>query len=485
MVHRHFMQRSSLSIRGLEPMRPANESSWGTPDILSQRVPALVEKVLQGGHARKGFTLQDAAMMVGILQQLVFDSETTLLEKVYRSGDKRTTWLLSRVGLHQILESYIVHWIMGQDEEGVRALEEDPMLLETQFPHWKQVSGFVLGQIKNFERRRQQSLPAVKDSGRALTGRFTFDEAHEIVGSITNSFGLYWETECRVMKDALVKMDKSGTGRVRLSEFYAAALDDEWRFGESEAYLRQLGALDETSRWHGKQVIIPNYLQAASNCIVGTDYYLVCCANECEGLMDEIELAIPKPVAEVEEVLAAVRNLTSNEDDEPVVVSRVLEDSLGQIARKHGGKVPIHGRLFAQWLHYLFPRECPFPHKAGNAASLLPHQYGDGYVATKDELTAHASRKNATVAGDREGDHWMSQWSHEEELAADYSSHIAAPWEARHGFTVITLFMLAAGAALWSYVFGGGAGLLRDLMRGSGSHLPTHSMSGGKWKMKV
>merc|ERR1719316_413053 len=99
--------------------------------------------------------------MVGILQQLVFDSETTLLEKVYRSGDKRTTWLLSRVGLHQILESYIVHWIMGQDE--------DPMLLETQFPHWKQVSGFVLGQIKNFERRRQQSLPAVKDSGRALT----------------------------------------------------------------------------------------------------------------------------------------------------------------------------------------------------------------------------------------------------------------------------------------------------------------------------
>ena len=41
-----------------------------------------------------------------------------------------------------------------------------------------------------------------------------------------------------------------------------AFADKEWRFGESEEYLRQLGALDETSPWIGKQVMIPNYLQA-------------------------------------------------------------------------------------------------------------------------------------------------------------------------------------------------------------------------------
>ena len=32
---------------------------------------------------------------------------------------------------------------------------------------------------------------------------------------------------------------------------------------------------------------------------------------------------------------------------------------------EHGGKVPIHGRLFAQWLHYVFPRDCAFPYKSG------------------------------------------------------------------------------------------------------------------------
>merc|ERR1719156_386461 len=58
------------------------------------------------------------------------------------------------------------------------------------------------------------------------------------------------------MKASLVEMDKKGTGRVRLSDFYGEALKTDWRFGESEAYLRQLGALDESSRWLGKQVII-------------------------------------------------------------------------------------------------------------------------------------------------------------------------------------------------------------------------------------
>merc|ERR1719352_1753128 len=106
------------------------------------------------------------------------------------------------------------------------------------------------------------------------------------------------------MKSSLVAMDKSNTGRVPLSKFYGSAMDSEWRFSESEQYLRELGALDETSRWRGKQVIIPNYLQAASNCIVSTPHYLVCCQNHCESLLGEIDLAIGAPMASPSEILA-------------------------------------------------------------------------------------------------------------------------------------------------------------------------------------
>merc|ERR1740129_1828241 len=44
----------------------------------------------------------------------------------------------------------------------------------------------------------------------------------------------------------------------------------------------------------------------------------------------------------------------------PVLVTRLQE-----IATQHSGLVPLHGRLFAQWMHHAYPRECAYPHVAG------------------------------------------------------------------------------------------------------------------------
>ena len=72
-------------------------------------------------------------------------------------------------------------------------------------------------------------------------------------------------SECLKMKDALVESDTHATGGLPLSKFYSKTLDGGQRFTESESYLREGGSLDETSSWRGKQVIIPNYVQAVSN----------------------------------------------------------------------------------------------------------------------------------------------------------------------------------------------------------------------------
>merc|ERR1719388_615944 len=43
-----------------------------------------------------------------------------------------------------------------------------------------------------------------------------------------------------------------------------------------------------------------------------------------------------------------------------------LKDKLQEIAIQNAdGLVPIHGRLFAQWLHFVFPHDCPYPHTGG------------------------------------------------------------------------------------------------------------------------
>merc|ERR1712129_345286 len=46
-------------------------------------------------------------------------------------------------------------------------------------------------------------------------------------------------------------------------------------------------------------------------------------------------------------------------------ISPQLLSRLQEIANHHQGQVPLHGRLFMQWLHHAFPTECTFPHVSG------------------------------------------------------------------------------------------------------------------------
>lgn len=427
-VHRYFMQTSSLMVRGFEPTRLTNDSHWGSADILSQMVPAYVESVLEAKHkSQQGFSLQDVVDMILALDQLIFDWEGSLLENVYDHQRKPTQKTLSYQGLKQILEEYMVKWMVDASPEDHAVLLRNRTLAAELLPHYHELLKFSEGRIKTFELDRQQRAQlAPKGQGPDVWAqRYSFADAHKVVGGITRSFQAYWQSECASMKESLMSMDKHNTGRVPLAKFYDTAINTDWRFGESEAYLRELGAIDESSSWLGPQVIIPNYLQAASNCIVSTAHYLVCCEAECESLMGEIESAIQAPEAVPEKILDVVGKMTSQttlDHDEPAHLDGNMVDQLKKVAKNHGGMVPLHGRLFAQWLHYVFPHECPFPHKTGAVSAATPLEYGQEHIASKADMKKHASNATALdIAVTKEELQWLSQWSTDEELLSDYS----------------------------------------------------------------
>merc|ERR1740121_1870809 len=415
LAHRHFMQQSSLMIRGFEPSRLVNKSYWGVADILSQQVPGYVEAVLESRKGQHhGFSLNDTVNMIAMLDYLIFDSQRVALEKAYKLQDMGVQRSLSHDDLKQVLEAYIVYWMLG-DDDGIETVLRNRSFLVENVPHWEAIVAFAEGRIKTLEFARQRA-PQPWRGKDTWEQRYSFDDAHEVVGSITSSFQSFWESGIASKKKTLGGMDGHRTGRVPLSSFYASAIDTDWRFRESETYLRELGALDETSRWNAKQVIIPNYLQAASNCIVSTPHYRVCCASECEAHLRELEAEIGAPVAEPDTILALVGNMTSpaSLDDEysSPQLGGSLKAQLRQVAETHAGKVPLHGRLFAQWLHYVFPHECPFPHKTGSVASVGPTEFGDDFMAQSEEmkkLARNASAADARLAAGREELHWMSQ----------------------------------------------------------------------------
>lgn len=418
LCHRYFMRHfGGIFLRGLEPAPTTNSSNSSMIDSLSEHVPMYLEALVKDSKPY-GICLAKAVHMIVILEQLISDSQIPLLEHIYGSLNLSTSLTFQYAQAKEVVVSYLAHWQIGFSFFN-QAQINAPIPLS-----W---SDYAEGQIQSLSFRRQQS-PKRGRSKEAWSMQYSFEDSLEIVTSTTNSLGSFFvQGWCSSMKEALVGMDPRGMGRVPLSKFYGDAVRRKkakqvMRFTESEDYLRELGALDESSVLRGKQVIIPNYLQSAANCQISKSHYLLCCANECEDILDEIESDLKAPVAAASKVLAVIGNLTIQvtlEDDKPFQLGYGLDAQLHRMASENGGQVHLHGRLFAQWLHFAFPRECPFPYETGKAM-ITPDEFG---------LQAHASLfRMHKVANDmveafametfrnssKEELEWMSQWDWQE-----------------------------------------------------------------------
>mmetsp|Transcript_116553 Transcript_116553/g.330269 ORF Transcript_116553/g.330269 Transcript_116553/m.330269 type:complete len:360 (-) Transcript_116553:86-1165(-) len=238
---------------------------------------------------------------------------------------------------------------------------------------------------------------------------------------IGEEYHAFNDLECKSLKHTMQQIEGWKPGRVRLSAFYNKGLYSHWRFTEKPEYLRTLGALDE-SDVSQQQVILPNYLMARTNCLEASDLYALCCQNECEGLMSHLEQEIGAPKASVDRVAELVAALPSATVAAPRDLSAALLGRLQQVAESNAGAVFLHSRLFAQWMHHAFPRECPYPHEAGTTAPQTP----DGWmlatgrqstVASKEEMLRHVEGD----AGD-EGECAELPWSDAEELLSARSA---------------------------------------------------------------
>merc|ERR1719221_2557482 len=140
-------------------------------------------------------------------------------------------------------------------------------------------------------------------------------------------------------------MESQKPGRVRLVDFYKRGLKGTWAFNEKIDYLRVLGTIDDTDP-RTPLVIVPNYVSSRSNCLSPSSFYAVCCRNACEGIMERLESEIASSTARPSRISNLISKLPSESVTAPRHLSVLLMQRLNEIADKHGGEVPLHGRLF-------------------------------------------------------------------------------------------------------------------------------------------
>jgi len=387
-------------------------------------VPAYIEEKFEQRLNGKGFKLHELAVLAATIEHLIREDEVTRLGAVFKLHETREnedtlrTRALGEDETIQMLETFITSFILNDDlaKKDVTAAHKLVDDMPNVFVYWRETQAFV--------RRVLQEV--TKDNK-----EMNFAKMTKVAEAVGDQFGKFFdETVCQNTRDSLLKMDHRGLGSVRLSDFYRLAVEDgNWQFQESVPYLRELGVLQESNP-NDPRVMIANYLVSPSNCIAGSGFYAVCCKNECEGLLGHLEEKIAAPEAKPETIAALVAALPSSTAKAPRTLSDTSLRRLDRIAATHGGTVPLHGRLFGQWMHHQYPIECPYPHVSGTKDPKLPEEWlkvtGEEPTASVDQMIEHML-SNSIDWGEHLTAEDMMPWSHEEELLVVRPPVVAAP----------------------------------------------------------
>jgi len=169
--------------------------------------------------------------------------------------------------------------------------------------------------------------------------------------------------------------ERADTGRILLADFYRAGLTGRFFYVETKEYLEALGALDDSDSLHGPKVIVSNYVQGKVNCLAHSNSYSVCCLNECDALYATLEDATVGYESTPGRIASLVSAMSSSTVQAPRNLSQSLLSRLDEIAMTNSGSILLHSRLFAQWMHQAFPRECIYPHLVGSTTSMSPNAW--------------------------------------------------------------------------------------------------------------
>ena len=447
-LHRLFVQRHAMYIKGLE----ASGMSWNqasTTEILEDHVPSFVLSLFEDRLKDQGLGLHELTVLAATLEHLIHDEAVSRLSMVYDMRKVSTEASVTEVELQKIIDTYMTLFLVGAYEMNASFLAEDRSSLVDAYPGWHETQKFTT------------SVRSSIVSQAGTPENYSFQLATQVVEEIGERYGHWQDAECRDLKRLLSKYERKDTGRVPLKDFYGAALNGNWQFSESVEYLQELGALDKSDP-NNLAVLIPNYVNSQSNCVASSSIYSVCCINECEALLGHLERHIAAPQASPQDLIQLVAQLpsASQEAKQP---SAELVKRLDEVARQHDGLVPLHGRLFAQWLHHAYPRECPYPHVGGKTNPMTADEWmqakGQGVAASREEMRRVVNSKTTQVTGQAQAaskeemrrfanakntqEPSTLPWSHEEELVAQHKGS-----KPPRGFTGKVFWMLAAIAVI-------------------------------------
>merc|ERR1719375_341150 len=410
-LHRYFVQQHGWFIKGMGP----DGSGWNSSSSMApmrEGAPAHVQRLLEHHLGSRGLDRRELAALASVVHNVVSQQYLGRPEYAYRLAGAPIDGRATYEQFTTAITMWMTMLIIGPDLPQVTSQQiiAASRKMGQYFPYWDDLLFWVedVRQSVAYTQRGRQN-PFVD-------GALPLEAMGPVVSEVPKQFGRWHDSLCMGMKATLVGLGSSG--RVGLAEFFGGENPgQDWQFMESIDYLRQLGALDESDP-RRLRVIVPNYLIGPNNCLEASPMHTYCCKDECGELMSEVERGVAAPAGAPEAIARIVSQLSSDTVDAPRHLSVELTGKLEAVARPHGGRIPLHGRLFAQWIHHAFPNECPHPHVSGTTApkTTVQFQKSGGIVMVSEEERTHHIAAQGPLSKLAAGEAEDLTWSDEEEL---------------------------------------------------------------------
>jgi len=346
-LHQRFLRKHAWYVRSLNPVGEG-QTPASAGEALRGKVPEHLQRLIETRQEGRGLGLHELAALVATLEHLIQGDLVERVKAAYAVHGLVANSTVSRPDASDALSTYMAHFLSMSHKSGYAMTVEEAMQerqsVGTGYGGWSSVVG-------NIHQAISARLPE------APQAHLPFSEVLVAGKEVMERFEAVSAQDCQDMKRDLTSLPTWTSGSVLLSDLHRKALDGSMLFSESTEYLATLGALDQAENG-AVSVLVPNYIYSPSNCLGTTSFFDMCCPNECEVIMEQLEKSLLKPdvtPAEVASVIDAFHR------EGPLSESALME--LDDLAHAHGGSMPLHGYHFAHWMHRAFPGECPKPYE--------------------------------------------------------------------------------------------------------------------------
>eukprot|EP00928_Gymnodinium_smaydae_P032312 TRINITY_DN23439_c0_g2_i2.p1 TRINITY_DN23439_c0_g2~~TRINITY_DN23439_c0_g2_i2.p1 ORF type:complete len:563 (-),score=52.40 TRINITY_DN23439_c0_g2_i2:205-1893(-) len=419
-VHRVFVRLRAWRVFGLSP-EPQHPTIDGTQSKVSSALERLLREKL-----KRGLDLEDVVAFAAAVEKLAHDQLILQLASSWEASGMPAapSGVTDETGFRKVLDMQMMSYILSSEKW------KDPEVrsrIHEIYPAWSNA--------RDFTRRMAVKI------GLGTKRNFTFGDARRAAVEMGVHIGPWQSEECMKLKNELVSLEGICPGRVDTKRY----LNVTGIGGLSSApcavhdidCLSRIGVVDFSDPQR-PSVSIPNYIASRTTLVGHSSLYTLVCPSECEMLLTSLESSLGAPDATPRDVVRLVGHLRSSTEPNglgqlPYWLLQRLNDTA-----VHGGRILLHGRLFSQWMHYAYPRECPFPQPLNSPVRNLVAKESSTQPSSVREGARELGFSDAPI-GESENNETESvrcyfQWIPQEELLF--------PWSPRHKSFVDQLLLL-------------------------------------------